>query len=172
MSYNISGKENWDIFSSLKLADLHPIKREKFWKVYKNFKEEHYKNNFLINSIFPFLDKPYSTKQLSVVFNRSPARITDILIELKKQRKINNFRVRSIDYWTNDKKLVIISKLKKDYLLFLNKPKQTSEFAKYFKVDWHSSFNRLKEIEKLNLARRQEDGRWIKIQTEKKILAI
>lgn len=171
-SYNISGKKNWDIFAKLRLADLHPDKKEKFWKVYQNFKEEHYDKNFIINNILPILNEPKTTRQLSQIFNRTPARIQDVLISLKKQKRIRNFRVKSVDYWTNNLDLVIISKIKKDYLLLLNEPKQTSEFAKHFKVDWKSSFKRLKELERLNLTRRQENGRWIKLQTSKTVLAI
>ena len=171
-SYDISGKPMWDIFAELKLADLHPDKKKKFWEVYKHFKEEHYEKNFLIKNILPILNNPCTTRHLSEMFNRTPARIQDVLIELKKQNKINNFRVGSVDYWTNDKNLIIISKLKKHYLFFLDKPKQTSEFAKKFKVCWKSSFRRLSELQKLNLVRRQQDGEWIKIQTKNKILAI
>ncbi len=171
-SYEIHGKPMWDIFARLGLADLHPDKKKKFWEVYSHFKEEHYKINFLIKKILPLLKNPYSTKQLSEIFKRTPARIQEILTTLKKQNKINNFRVKNIDYWTNNLNLVIISKLKNKYLLFLGGLKQTSEFAKEFKVCWKSSFNRLKELEKLNLIRRQKDGRWIKLATKKKILVI
>jgi len=171
-NYILSGKSNWDIFAKFKLADLHPNKKEKFWRAYNSFKEEHYAKNYIIQSIIPLLDKPYTSRQLSKIFNRSMTRIQDVLMELKKQRKINNFRVGSTDYWTNDLDLIIISKIKYRYLLFLNCPKQTSEFAKYFKVDWRSSFRRLKELENLNLARKLNNEKWIKIQTQKRIQAI
>jgi len=172
LTYTIYGKKNWDIFAKFKLADLHPDKKDKFWKIYKRFKEEHYEKNYLVNHIFPLLEEPLTARQLSNTFNRSLARIQDILIELKKQKEVNNFRVGSVDYWTKNKDLIIISKLKNNYLLFLDKPKQTYQFAKKFKVCWKSSFRRLKELEKLNLVRRQKDGRWIKLQISKNILAI
>ena len=172
MSYDISGKWNWDIFAKLRLADLHPKKKKKFWEVYSKFKEEHYEHNFIRNNILNVLSGPKTSKQLAEIFNRTPARIQDIVIELKKQGKINNFRVRSVDYWTKDKDLVIISKLKNDYLLFLDMLKQTSEFAKHFKVNWKSSFRRLEELKNLNLVRREKDGRWIKLPTDKRILII
>lgn len=170
--YNICGKSNWDIFAKFRLADLHPDKKERFWRIYKEFKEEHYEKNYLSKNIFQILNKPHTTRQLSKIYGRSFARIQDILIELKKQRKIKNFRVGGINYWTNDKLLIIISRLKKDYLLFLTRPRQTSEFANKFKVNWKSSYRRLKELERLNLVKREKDGRWVKIQTKKKILAI
>ena len=170
--YNISGKSNWDTFANLKLADLHPDKKERFWRVYRKFKEEHYEKNYLIKEIFQILNKPYTTRELSKIYKRSFARIQDVLIELKKLGKVKNFRVRSVSYWTNNPNLIIISKLKNDYLLYLSKPKQTSEFAKKFKVDWRSSYRRLTELERLNLVRRQNDGKWIKIPTQKRIIAI
>ena len=171
-NYILSGKSNWDIFAKFKLADLHPNKKEKFWRAYNSFKEEHYAKNYIIQNILPILDKPHTARQLSQIFNRSMARIQDVLIELKKQSKINNFRVRSIDYWTNDLELIIISKIKNQYLLFLDYPKETSEFAKYFKVDWKSSFRRLKELESLGLLRREEGKKWIKLLPQKKIQVV
>lgn len=171
-NYVIYRKPTWDIFAKLKLADLHPIKKERFWKIYNSFKEEHYSPNYLAKRVYSTLKNPYTTRQISTIFKRSFARLQDVLILLKKQGKINNFRVRSIDYWTKNKNLIIISKLKKDYLLFLDKPKQTSEFAKNFKVDWKSSFRRLKELEKLNLTKRLKNGKWIKVPAKKNITAI
>lgn len=170
-NYVIYGKWNWDIFSKLSLADLHPDKKIKFWRVYNSFKEEHYRKGYLIKEVSK-LKQPFLTKDLSKIFNRSPARIRDVLVELKKQKKIKNFRVGSVDYWTNDKNLIIISKLKKEYLFFLDMPRKTSEFARHFCVDWKSSFERLKELKNLNLVRREPNGEWIKLNTKKKIMVI
>jgi hypothetical protein len=171
-NYVLSGKSNWDIFAKFNLADLHPIKKEKFWRIYGEFKEEHYEKNYLSKNLFSALDKTYTARQLSKIFNRSMARIQDVLIELKKQGKINNFRVRSTDYWTNNLDSVIISKLKNQYLSFLDCPKETSEFAKYFKVNWKSSFRRLKELEALGLVNQKEGKKWIKMPPQKKIQVI
>lgn len=74
--------------------------------------------------------------------------------------------------FTNNKNLIIISKLKSNYLLFLDKEKNTSEFAKYFKVCWKSSYNRLNELKKLKLVRRKNNGKWIRLKTKKKLLVI
>jgi len=171
-NYVIYRKSTWDIFAKLKLADLHPVKKEKFWRVYNSFKEEHYPANYLVKEVYSVLSKPLTSQQLSMLFNRSFARIQEVLILLKKQGKINNFRVGSIDYWSKNENLTIISKLKKNYLLFLDKPKHTSECAKYFKVCWKSSYGRLKELEKLNLIRRENNGKWIRLLVRKNILAI
>jgi len=171
-NYVIYRKPTWDIFAKHKLADLHPLKKEKFWGIYNSFKEEHYPTNYLIKEVYSIINKPLTARQLSKVFNRSFARIQDVLILLKKQGKINNFRVGNVDYWTKDKNQIIISKIKEDYLLLLDKPKHTSECAKHFKVCWKSSYNRLNELQKLNLIRKENNGKWIKLLTRKEVLII
>jgi len=171
-NYVISGKSNWDIFAKLKIADLHPQKKEKFWQTYSNFKEDHYKKNFLLNKIPSLLDNPFTSKQLAKKLNRSPARISEVLVKLKKEGKVKNFRIRSVDYWTNNKDLTIISQTKRNYLSIIKDKKRTSELAKYFNVDWKSAFRRLTELQKLNLVEREGNGEWKKKPVRKKIITI
>ena len=171
-NYYIFGKPNWDIFAKFKLADLHTDKKEKFWRAYNNFKQDHYKHNYLRDKILIELDNPKTTRELSNKFKRTFARIQDVLIDLKKQGKIINFRVGSKDYWTNNFNLVIISKIKKEYLLYLTEPKRTSEFTKKFNVDFKSSSRRLKELQKLFLVERNKDKKWMKTSINKEILII
>jgi len=171
-AYVISGKLNWNIFAKYTLADLHPDKKRKFWQVYNSFKQEHYPTNHLIREVLEILENPKTTRYLSSYFNRSFARIQDVLIILKKQDKINNFRVRNVDYWIKNGDLIIISKIKKEYLLFLSRPKKTSDFAKNFKVCWKSSFKRLRELEKLGLVIREDNGNWKRVKTKRKIFVI
>lgn len=170
-NYVINKKSNWDVFARFKLADLHPDKKEKFWKNY-NFQQEHYSKKVLSKKIYSLLERPYTARELSDKLGRSFARIQDVLIELKKEKRINHFRVKSKGHWTRDKNLIIISKLKKDYLFLLDIPRKTSYLADNFGVCWKSSFRRLKELEKLNLVERQKDGKWMRVKTCKKILAI
>jgi len=170
--YNISSKANWDIFAKHHLADLHPAKKERFWRLYNSYKEVHYKNNYLYNKVYGALEEPLTTQQLSEKFKRSFARIQDVVILLKKDGKINNFRVKSKTYWTNDKNIIIISNIKNNYLLCLDQPKLTSEIAKEFKVDWKSSFGRLNELKKLDLVQINENKEWQKIKSSKKIVVI
>jgi len=171
-TYSITHKYNWDKLAKIKLADLHPIKKDKFWKVYNEFKEEHYKDHYIRDNVFKLLIKPYSSARLAIMFNRSQARIQDILIDLKKKKIVNNFRVGSKGYWIrNDQDTIIISKLKKRYLDLLDKGGNTTkEIAKYFKVNDRSAFRRLKELEKLGLVKRKEDKEWIKEKTRKKVI--
>ena len=171
-NYYIYGKPNWDTFAKLKLADLHTEKRDKFWRMYGDFKEEHYKSNYLLEKIYPYLENPRTTKELSKKFNRSFARIQDILIKLKKQGKIRNFRIQSIDYWTNKLDLIIISEIKRNYLLFLDKSRKTHEFAKNFNVCHKSSFKRLKELEKLGLVVRDNKKNWERININIEVVTI
>ncbi len=170
--YNISNKSNWDIFAKFNIADLHPDKKERFWRLYNSYKEIHYKNNYLYEEVYKILKEPLTTKKLSTIFKRSFARIQDVLILLKKEGKIKNFRIGSIDYWTNNKKLILISYKKGRYLSLLDKPKLTSEFAKEFKVDWKSSFRRLNELKKLKLVRQNSNGKWLKLQNKKKTIVL
>lgn len=173
-AYYITHKDNWDRLAKIRIADLHPAKKEKFWKIYKGFKEQHYKHNYLKNSIYEALTNHHLPLELALKFNRSKARIQAILVDLKKENKINNFGVRSISYWIrNDQNVIIISKLKKKYLNVLGKNnKITKEIANYFNVGYKSSFNRLKELEKLGLVKRNKDKTWQKIIPNKKVIVI
>jgi hypothetical protein len=171
-NYIISNKSNWDIFAKQKIADLHPIKKEKFWRFYKSYKEEHYPINYLRESLLLLLQKKYTAKQLSKKMSRSQARVSETLVELKKDNKINNFRVGSACYWTAEKDVLIISKKKDKYLSFLDKSKKTYEFANHFNVDWKSSFRRLNELKKLGLVEINKNQEWVKISGDKKIWVI
>ena len=173
-SYVITGKVNWDRCAEIKIADLHPLRKLKFWRTYKDFKEEHYKHNYLDNSIFDSLINPLTSYELSIKFNRSQARIYDVLDILKKKGKILNYRVRSKDYWIRkDQNIIILSKLKQNYINFLkHRNKSTKEFSGYFSVDWKSSFRRLKELEKLGLVKRDRNKKWRRLNTNKKVIAL
>ncbi len=172
-SYCIYHKDNWDIFSRFGLADLHPIKKNKFYTNY-NFKEEHYKHNYLKKEVFKELVRPHTTIELSKKFNRSPARICDIVIELKKEGLITNFGVKSTMYWIrNDKNSIIISQIKEKYInIVKEKPLLTSEIAKTLKVDWKNAFKRLKELEKLKLVQQINKNEWGYIKTSKRVIVI
>ena len=173
-SYIITGKWNWNKFVKYKLADLHPLKKKAFWNVYESFKQDHYKTNFLKNNLYDNLIVPCSTKELSYKYNRSQARLSEVLTNLKKENKIKNFRVYSHTYWIrNDKNKIIISKLKQKYLTYLSDKKlRTFQIAKYFNVDNKSSCRRLKELEKLGLVHRDEHKRWFKIKNNKNVIII
>ena len=173
-SYFITHWDNWDKLAKLKIADLHSIKKEKFWRIYREFKERHYKAHHIRNSVLPMLINPYRTSELAIKFNRTEDRILDVLMELKDKGIINNFRSGSKSYWVrNDQNVIIISKLKKEYLDFLSKnEKTTMEIANYFNVGFQSSSRRLKELEKLSLVRRKEDKKWERLNPDKKVIVL
>jgi hypothetical protein len=157
-SYVITGKWNWDIFAKYRLADLHPIKKEKFWKIYGEFTEDHYPALQLKNQVFEKLKRPLTACELAGIFNRSQARICDVLMELKKENKLKNFRIGSKDYWTRTN-IILISKVKANYLKLLAKGfKRTSDFSNCLDVDWKSANRRLKELEKLGLVKFNTSG--------------
>ena len=118
------------------------------------------------------MSRPFSSKELSNIFNRSQARVSEVLVNLKKENKVNNYRVKNIDYWTNNKNLIIISKVKNKYLNLLNEEKTTAELARVIGVDWKSSSRRLNELKELNLVKIEDGKRWQKIATEKQIWVI
>ena len=171
-NYVITNKNNWDIFARHKLADLHPQKREKFWLLYGGFKEEHYEKNYLRNKILELLNEQKTARELAKILNRSQSRISEVLVLLKKEGQTKNYRVKSVDYWTKNSNLIIISSVKDKYLNLLTKEKTTAELANNMDVDWKSSFKRLRELERLNLIELDENKKWKKIPTEKKIWVI
>ncbi len=173
-AYIVNKRRNWDIFAKIKMADLHPLKMNQFWQAYNSFKQEHYDSNYLREEIYKILVKPLTSHNLATKFNRSQARIQDILIQLKKEKQINNFRIGSRDYWIRiDKRKILVSKLKQKYLDLCDKGyRRTYEFAKYFKVDHKSSYNRLIELEKLNLIKRNINKDWIRINSNRNVMII
>jgi hypothetical protein len=124
--------------------------------------------------LFHVLVEPFSSKELSIKYHRSQDRISELLTDLKKEGKIINYRVFSNSYWIRkDRCAIIISTCKEDYLRLLNSYKlSTTEIAKYFNVNYKSSFRRLRELEKLNLVQRDKDKRWFKIENSKNVIVI
>lgn len=170
-SYYISHKSNWDKLAELKIADLHPARKLKFWEAYGSFKEEHYRNNFLRKRILQTLKKPCTNAHLAGVFKRTKARIYDVLSALKKENKIQNFRVGSRDCWIRkDQQTVVISSVKQKYLKAMATSKSTREIAAKFGVCWKSAFRRLKELQKLGLATRLNNKRWKRKLNNKKVV--
>ncbi|MBI2133182.1 winged helix-turn-helix transcriptional regulator [Candidatus Woesearchaeota archaeon] len=92
---------------------------------------------------------------------------------LKKEMIIENFRVKSSQYWViKTKKAIIISHLKYKYLNILVEDCQhTKELAEKLGVSWKSAFRRLKELEKLGLVIRTDKKMW-KLNLNKNVIAI
>jgi hypothetical protein len=98
-SYVITSRKNWSILAQKRIADLHPVKRSKFWRIFNEFKEWHYSHNFIRNNILEHLDEPKTSRQLACEFSRGQNRLQKVLTKLKRENKVVNYRIRSIDYW-------------------------------------------------------------------------
>lgn len=170
-AYVITGFQNIKKLSEIKIASLHPKKRGKFDEICK-FKEIHYPHLFLKGRVYQLLENPYTTEQLSKNCGRSFARLQDVLIELKKEGKITNFRVRSKDYWIRgSQNLIIVSSVKGRILDATDTPRTTAFVANKLGVTWQNAFKRLTEMERLGLIRRGETG-WEKVNIAKNVLVI
>ena len=170
-SYEIWGRESWDKLAKIKIAELHPEKNEKFQLIYQQFKEYHYSANFLKKFIYKKLIEPKNRQELAEIFSRSPARVSDVLIDLKKENKVKWFRVRSLVYWVRkDQNLIVISSVKQKYLNLLNILKTTKELSEEVSVCCGTVHNRLTELVNLGLIKREEDKTWVKLKTNKKIM--
>ncbi len=171
-SYVISGRENLEKLWKLEISKLHPIKHKKFHLMLESYKQRHFKKGQLKLKIINMVNVPRTSQELSKLFNKSQSRVSRILSQLKNQGLVNEFRVRSISYWINSKhNIVIISNTKSKILKFLNEPKKVYEISKHSKVSWKSSFKRLKELERLNLVR-HENNLWYKVGTDKEVMVL
>jgi len=173
-AYNITGKWNWDKSTQIKIADLHPIKKKKFWRIYNDYKEIHYPNNHIRKNILPLLEKPYTSLGLSEIFKRSQARIYDILHILEKEAKIRKFYVGSKCYWIqNEQNKIVISKIKDKYLKLLkDNRKNTAELAKEIGVCWKTAYRRLSELQKLKLVDKDSIGNWVILYPKREVIVL
>ncbi|MBI5060800.1 MAG: hypothetical protein HZB67_00635 [Candidatus Aenigmarchaeota archaeon] len=172
-AYEIWGRKNWEILAKIRVADLHPIKKEKFWGAYNGFKEWHYSNNFLKHAIYKILENPKPANELSKIFDRKLSRVQGVLGELKKESKIRNYRIGSIDYWTReDANKILLSKRKEQILNFIKGPKSTTEVSNEFNICWKAAFRRLCELKTLELVSQNKDKKWMQLNTEREVMSI
>lgn len=168
-AYVITSRRNWDKLAELTIADLHPEKKEKFYKIYKKFKEYHYPHNHIKDNILDSLCKPKTSRELASEFGRTQSRLQRILSKLKEEGKVRNFRVRSKNYWINsDSNLILISERKKSILDLLNNPLRTVDIANTLNIDEKSIARRLTELERLGLVKRNE-YLWSRINIDKEV---
>ena len=174
--YVIHMRSNLEKLDNIGVADLHSIKKEKFRNMLKKYKQTHYKRGYLRNKVREIFedDKLFSTKQLSKMFNRSEARIRDILMDLKKENILINFKVGSeTTYWVLNKNNVIISKRKYKYLKLLNKGLiTTKEISIKMNVCYKASDKRIKELNRLGLVKRNKDKKWEVSNTNKEVIVM
>jgi hypothetical protein len=170
-AYVICKRYNWDKLAKIRVADMHPEKKKKFWDIYDSFKEYHYKKNYIMEKILNFLDEPRTSRELAKEFSRCTSRVQQILMNLKKKGVIRNYRVRSRDYWIKEGNHVIISKRKAEILSFLDKPRKTSHIARKLEINWKAAFKRMRELDRLELVEKRDDM-WSKRLTEKEVIVL
>lgn len=169
-SYEIIGRKNWEKLAEIKIADLHSEKKIRFWNAYNSYMQWHYKKHHIRNNILCYLDKPKTSLELAEQFDRSQARLQDILIDLKKEGKIRNFQVRSKNYWLkNDSKIIPISKRKKTILDCLSIPRRTCEITGILKIDEKGTLRRLRELNNLGLVSRN-NYHWYKLPIDYEVM--
>jgi predicted transcriptional regulator len=172
-AYRITGRANWEKFYKHKIYTLHPEKKKRFLAAWTSYKEIHYPNNFIRNTIFNHLSTPKTCRELAKIFNRKPATLQDVLCELKRNGKVKNYKCRSTDYWLNyDSKIIVISYRKKEILdMIFRKPSRVSEISRFIEVDGKSVKRRLQEMERLGLA--VHNGYlWMHTPTQKEVVAL
>lgn len=172
-SYVITKKYNWDIFDEYNICKLHPRKREKFQRIYSGFQEEHYQKGELKENTYRKLVDPYQTKELAEIFDRSQARLCDVLMELKKEAKIMDYRSGSQSYWIRrDQNTIIISEIKEKYLELLRDRKlKVGEIADHFSVTKSSAYKNLHSLQDLGLIKKK-NHEWKTMETEEKVIVL
>ncbi len=170
--YIITGKWNWDKLATIDVASLHHKKHIDFWISYRDFKEDHYQKFYLKNKVYDSLYQPRTTRELSKIFHRGFYRAGEVLSDLKQEGKAMNFRVGSIDYWTNKRDIIIISKRKQKYLNLLRDGKKTIyTLAEALKINNRPVEKRLLELQHLGLIEKK-NNEWKITKIDKKIIVI
>lgn len=172
--YIISNREDWDKLAKIKIADLHPQKKDKFWSIYQSYKQYHYDKGFLKKEVISLLNTQKTSKELAHIFNRTQYRIYDILKQLKDEGLIENYRIRSKDYWIKkEENKIIISKIKAKYIKLINLGyKKTSEIAQRSDKSPRSVQKRLYELERLGILYRDSNKEWLISNQNKEVLMI
>ncbi len=169
-SYIISNRKNLTKLVEIDISKLHPEKRQKLNYMFGTYQQNHYPKGQIKKMLLEIIQgKPETSYELSKILERSHARITKVLIQLKKMGKANDYRVGSLSYWTADKGIIIISNRKKMILDIIGEPKRLSEISRLMKINSKAAFRRLKELEKLNLVRKYNDL-WYKLPVDKEVI--
>lgn len=172
-SYVITKKCNWDKFDELNLCNLHPRKKDKFQIIYNRFQEAHYNKGELKNEVFKVLNNPWQTKELAEKFDRSDARLCDVLMDLKKEGKAVNYKSGSYSYWIRtDQEKIILSEVKSNYLdLLRDNPLKVGKIANHFSVSKNSAYKNLHRLQELGLIKKK-DHEWKTVDEDKEVIVL
>ena len=119
------------------------------------------------------MNEPYQTKELAEVFDRSQARLCDVLMKLKKEGKITNYEAGSQTYWLrDDQNSVIILEVKSNYVELLdNQYLKVGQTSEHFSVPNSSAYKNLHRLQELGLIKKKEHE-WKTIETEKQVIIL
>ncbi|MBT4835630.1 hypothetical protein HON86_03375 [Candidatus Woesearchaeota archaeon] len=155
--------------NKLNIAELHPEKQFKFARMINSLKEPHYSKGFLKKNIEKTLIKPTRTLELSKKFNRSPARILDVLRELKTEKKISYMKIKNKTVWAKKKIITeILLNDKKVILTSLDKFKKICDLSRDTNIPRKTIRKKLRLLKKEELVK-QMDTEWNKTEKGKSL---
>jgi predicted Rossmann fold nucleotide-binding protein DprA/Smf involved in DNA uptake len=171
-AYVSTRRKNIERLAEVGVAELHPQKKKALDRLLDRFQETHYPQGWLKEAVYSHLVEPYNTRTLAATFDRSSARLCDVLMELKKEGKIMNYKAGRTTYWIrNDQDTIIISNVKQQYLDLLREPKKMGAIAVHFSVRKSSAYNNLKRLQELGLVEKH-GHEWKTAETEKEVVAL
>lgn len=130
-AYSISNRTNLEILYNIDIFKLHKIKKKKFEKEFLSYKQIHLPKNELEKLLIKVTKNPKTTRELSIKYKNSKSRISQVLLKLKKKGIVINFKAKNKTYWIKtDKRKIIISSRKKEYLNNINKPLRLVQISK------------------------------------------
>ncbi len=170
--YEIGGVENMERLEALDLVSLHPQKKQAFEAMMKTSKQRHLPRGELKNIVFELLAVPLTSSALAKKLTKSQARIQEVLAELELEGKIRQYRAYSWCYWVrNDANLLIISTIKEQILDSISdNPKTAAEIVREVGSSYRAVRKRLDELKSLQLVRRDEEKRWIRLRRNEKLI--
>lgn len=168
--YSITGRDNLARILALGLTELHRLKHERFQRMMSSYLQSHFSNHVLSKLVYSQLVFPQTTEELASKFKRSTSRLRQVLADLKSAVHIKTFHVNSTCYWVRtDSNVVVISKQKMKILQLLAKVHRVFELAAELMKDEKCISRRLKELERLGLAR-QKKPNWYRIPAPGKVV--
>lgn len=173
-TYEVSKRHQWDLAAEMDLCGLHPAKAADFKQAYAEFIEYHYPKGFLERAVLKDLHKPYTAQQLADKYDRSRARLSEVLGVLRKKGFVKKFGVLQTTYWLNSRvDKIVISSRKDAYLQAVASSgcRSTADVASYLNTDHSNASRRLRELQCLGLLD-YEDGCWKPCKKKKDVHVI
>ncbi|MFB6294646.1 MAG: helix-turn-helix domain-containing protein, partial [Candidatus Nanohaloarchaea archaeon] len=127
----------------------------------------------LRSMVLSALDEPWRTKELAERFDRSQARVCDVLMQLKEEGKVMDYKAGGPTYWIRtDQNAVIISEVKEEYLKLLeNQGMTVGSIADHFSVRKPSAYKNLRRLRDFGLVEK-ENHKWRAVETDKEVIVL